>query len=485
MKMYRLFLVPLCALLVTYSHAKNGDYGRSVPAEEAQPYLEAFNYKGTSIEALEGLFKPEELAIFYKLMDFDPETGDPDDNPIRKLTLSYKIEKTTGVSYNKDYGYPTHDEYRNYFITPDGGDFEGEIEDFYFYWSRNAPGWGLVSVNSDGHIVALKPKIDSDSDIELVNSLPELQFLLVDFTMSDEYLLDPSLLDLPKLRSFESTSVIKDSYDLCNRENISRLSFRGGTKSYKVNLDNCSETLTYLYTGTGTRDVSIKNIPNLQYLDTQLTADTVIEVDFETVPNIKAIDTNSFTQRFPGIEKTNTVEFLGIAETGSEAMANQFFGENVRYIDLSFSGYDDYSWLKNYPKLESLDLRKADFDQWDLLPKLESVKHLSLSGIPITDDALKYIAKMPNIQHLNLQETSLTDASALTGLDTLNFLILPETVTSPEGVPIIKQISAIGGSNDIWSMDYSEEYSEMLNGLKAKNISDCVFDKPCTPSPFY
>lgn len=485
MKQYQIGIVMLFTLMSSLSHSKNGEYVKEGPLEDMLHLIEDFNFTDTGIEALEGLFLPAELDVYYKLMDFDPEKDNPEDNPVRYLTLSYKIEQTTGISYNRDYGYPTHEEYRNYFVTAGALGFPNELGLYASYWSVNAPDTVNVSVNSDGHIIALKSKVDSDSDIDLINRLPELQFLLVDFTPSDEYVLDPSLLEIPKLRSFESISAIADSDDLCDRENISRLSFRGGVKDYEVHLDNCSDTLTWLYTGTGTRKVSLKNIPNLQYLDTHNTAAREIEIDFDTVPNIRALDTHKISQIFSGVEKTNTIEFLGIHGTGSGIYADQFFGGNVKYIDLSFSRYRDYSFLKNYPKLESLDLRMAYFDQWDLLPQLESIKHLSLRGIPVAQEALEYIAKMPNLQHLNLQETGLTDASDLTGLDTLNFLMLPESIISPEGVPIIKEISAIGGSSEIWSLEYSDEYTVMLNGLKAKNITDCIFDKPCTPSPFY
>lgn len=431
MKQYQIGIVMLFTLMSSLSHSKNGEYVKEGPLEDVLHLIEDFNFTGTGIEALEGLFLPAELDVYYKLMDFDPEKDNPEDNPVRYLTLSYKIERTMGISYNRDYGYPTHEEYRNYHVKL--GEIIRGVQSYSSYWSVNSPGIAKVSVNSDGHIVALTTKIDSDSDIELINSLPELQFLLVDFISPEIYHLDPNMLDLKKLRSFESTTYVTESAPLCQLPNISRLSFRGGMASSKVYLDNCSDTLTWLYTGTAIRDVSLKNIPNLQYLDTHLTADREIEIDFGTVPNIRALDPNKVPQVFSGIEKTNSLEFLGLHGTGSDIYADQFFGENVKYIDVSFSRYRNYSFLKKYPKLESLDLRMADFDEWELLPQLESIKHLSLRGIPVAQEALEYIAKMPNLQHLNLQETGLTDASDLTGLDTLNFLILPESITSPEG----------------------------------------------------
>lgn len=120
-----------------------------------------------------------------------------------------------------------------------------------------------------------------------------------------------------------------------------------------------------------------------------------------------------FAEQYSGLERLALVNHKVLSLEGLERL------EHLKYLELSVSYVEDWSFIAMLPTIETLNLACSNISNEDLhhIAKLTTVKTLVLDGTEISD--LSGLSEMKNLQNLLLKVTNINELEQLEVLQSL------------------------------------------------------------------
>lgn len=278
----------------------------------------------------------------------------------------------------------------------------------------------LDSLESKEQLTHLRTQLRNDNEVELLNSLPNLQFL--DMTYVAEEVTSKSLLKLTNLTSLGYRNYAKADINwMSNLVNLKKLSIDSADKipdfSVLYSLTNL-ESLK-IENADLLKDINfINNMPKLKQLEL---INTSVK-DIEPLKNKESLNKLTLKRNeISNIEALNTLNnlteltLLGIKGESSTSL-NNF--DHLEKVTIDSSNLDSISQLKTHTTLvidggSEIDLTKLD--------KFQKLGTLSLNSVDFTNE--ESLINLPLLKKISLKEASNdSNYDVGTSLFEINFL---------------------------------------------------------------
>lgn len=288
----------------------------------------------------------------------------------------------------------------------------------------------LDSLENKENLTHLRTQLRNDNEVELLNSLPDLQFL--DMTYVAEEVTSKNLLKLTNLTSLGYRNYAKADINwMSNLVNLKKLSIDSADKipdfSALYSLTNL-ESLK-IENADLLKDINfINNMPKLKQLEL---INTSVK-DIEPLKNKESLNNLTLKRNeISNIEALNTLNnlteltLLGIKGESSTSLNN--FG-HLEKVAIDSSSLDIISQLKTITTLIIDGGSEIDLTKLDSFQKLDS---LSLNSVDFTND--ESLINLPLLKKVSLKEASNNNnydaGTSLFEINTLEELNLGEKVS--------------------------------------------------------
>ncbi|MCH8532601.1 MAG: hypothetical protein LAT65_17250 [Saccharospirillum sp.] len=331
--------------------------------------------------------------------------------------------------------------------------------------------------SNSGNVMQLTIERATDNDLQLTKALENLRYLRIDGSVEDGGA-DLSLIASHKnLRMLRLATAFHSLENTCDFDQLVELRIGfSQPEDEHLHISCYPELRSLTYSRNSTTALTVSNLPNLQVAGINSGRLSSFNLDGSTLPMLRSLILQDLEVLGEAkIQWPENLEFLNISNASilgsfpplpenlrnlymKEVTAPRFsrvqLPENLNYLDLEGAQLDDYGFILKAKNLESLVLRGSNFRQWDLLPELKQLKHLSLTNTQLDDEGLVHLAQMTQLQSLYLNGSNISNLLPLSSLENLNFISFAATrITSAEEVPYFDGLSDIG-----YDMEFHEKY---------------------------
>ncbi len=243
-------------------------------------------------------------------------------------------------------------------------------------------------------------------------------------------------------------------------DNLDYLLFRPEKEEYSYRPSAPELIKKELKEKTGKLDLSSQRMKKVPLKINELTHLKSLNLSFNKIRDY------SFLENFPNLEtldlsfdlidKVSFWDFsLGTPNLNTRGYHSLEKLNKLRTLSLRDHKLNDYSFLENLPSLESLDLSKNNLSNCNFLEKLSNLQSLNLSENHIAD--FNFLTKFSQLQSLTLNKCSIKDITFLEKLSKLEILHLNENY--------IKDIHTLKKLNNLYILDLSFNYIEDIYPL--------------------
>ncbi|MGT2665798.1 pneumococcal-type histidine triad protein [Streptococcus rifensis] len=148
-----------------------------------------------------------------------------------------------------------------------------------------------------------------------------------------------------------------------------------------------------------------------------------------------------------GLDLMPNIEILGIGCTTIRDIKPVFQFKHLKQLLMTKTGIKDYSFMKEIPTLEGIDLSQNELSDLSFLADYPHFKYLAANGNGIKD--ISVLAKLPHLETLNLDYNQISDLTALKPLQNLQAVSLDANdISNLEVLNDKKQLERLFVSNN-------------------------------------
>lgn len=445
-------------------------------------------------EKIEAFIDPEQLEILYQLSEWQAEYSESN----RDIHPRYKIgfwlnpgHENTGLGPKK------------YKVI--GNTYLASLIEPGVY-ELTEPSW-LISpsalVDESGHVRAINLVNFSKGDLAVVARLSFVETVILRYSYSIEGMpnrssdVDFSHLNGALIKSLRSTAMSNKQLAsaVCTMPKIEQLVFppAGRSGEFDLILNDCDIDLKFISVIAGgpqtfIDNIELENLNDLEYVDFGDVETQNLILGGEALPKLESIDLRrtSISEEVSGFSELPALKQLILKEVSSTAYQTLELPESLEFLSLNSAQLQDYSFVGTAKKLKSLDLSNSGFDQWSLLSELTELEHLDITGLALTDEAVQEISKLENLQSLFMWETPVLNLRPLEALTGLNSLGVPDALNDLDYLPYIPKLSYLTiGDGLANSQNWPERLLPYFDEVGAERAGQCLHDKPCSQVPFF